>query len=191
MHNKVEEIKNKKFDWRHMLGSFAGGFLVAVLVVYGVSGTQSQGFLRLTSTDKVASLNPSALSPIKNGGVQTTPNGTCSVSNCDINAKLDLILNQLTLKDSGNKALSQYLAQQFTEVHNQFQYLAGQFTESDNVLTNIKNNVVNSFQFMGTQFTVVNDKLDMIKTTTDTTVQYFWPNIFTDMMNKLDAILAK
>lgn len=189
MHNKLEDLKNKKFDIKHMLGSFFGGALVAVLVVYGVSGTQSQGYLRLNNN--APALNPAAITDVSKKPVVVT-GGTCSVSNCDINAKLDLILNQVTIKNGGSQTLAAYIADQFTDTHNSFVFLGGQFTEADNMLTNILNNTDEiRYKFFPGVFTDMMNKLDIINSDTSTTRQYFMPGIFTDILSKLDQIIAK
>lgn len=191
MHNKLEDLKNKKFDIKQMLGSFFGGALVAVLVVYGVSGTQSQGYLRLNNN--TPALNPAAISDAskKPVGTVTPTGGTCSVSNCDINAKLDLILNQVTIKNGGSQTLAAYIADQFTDTRNGISFLAGQFSDSDNMLTNILNTTqtINNYFVPGT-FTDILNKLDALHNDA-MGISHYMPPVFTDIMNKLDQIIAK
>lgn len=195
MHNKLEELKNKKFDIKHMLGSFLGGALIAFLVVSGVNGTMSQGYLRAGNT--VTSLNPAALESAKNIPAVT---GACKVTNCDINAKLDLILNQVTIKTNKDTKLTfaQYVVDQFTNTNNRSSYIADQLaihmTNSDSKLTEILSNSSGSGVNVGTllqaYLTSVHSKLDLIKTKVDGIEGYFFPGVFTNMVNKLDLINA-
>ncbi|MCC7197294.1 hypothetical protein IT413_03840 [Candidatus Peregrinibacteria bacterium] len=184
MHKTLEELKNKKFNIKHMAGSFFGGFLVAVLAVYGVSGTQSQGYLRVND---ITALNPAALEVNKN-----IPGVACKVTNCDINAKLDKILEQVTIKSGGNKTLAAYVVEQFTDTRNSFQFLAGQFTEGNNMLTQILNSGTgggpNVDTLLANHLTAVNSKLDLIKDKVMTIEQYFFPGVYTDLMGKIEAI---
>lgn len=191
MHNKLDDLKNKKFDIKQMVGSFFGGVLVTVLVVYGsgFAGSQGQGYLR--SVTATPSLNPAAISDASKKPIGSIPSGTCNVSNCDINAKLDLILNQVTIKNGGSQTLAAYIADQFTDTRNGISFLAGQFSESDNMLTQIQNTVqtINNYFLPGT-FTDMMNKLDALHNDAQGISNYM-PPVFTDIMNKLNQIIAK
>jgi hypothetical protein len=104
---------------------------------------------------------------------------------------LDLILNQVTIKNGGSQTLAAYIADQFTDTRNGISFLAGQFSDSDNMLTNILNTTqtINNYFVPGT-FTDILNKLDALHNDA-MGISHYMPPVFTDIMNKLDQIIAK